>query len=246
LPDKIDNEAAVKGINNMEQYTILIAGRGKLAEELLKGLNGPAISRVIHWEDRASSPAGKQIVAHAGSGRQMNEIIEYCTKTGSILLELSTADVHLPENPPFPLIICPNVNMPMLHFMATVKHASKYFLGQDIIISESHQASKSTKAGTAAYLAKALGIPEKGIKSIRDPEIQSRKLGIPPEFLDRHAYHRIAIKNPGVEIRLETRVLGKSAYASGLSKVIDLLARTELSPGCHDIVDLVVNDMQNS
>lgn len=230
----------------MKQFTILIAGRGKLAEELLKGLNAPTISHVLRWEDRASTPKGKQIVVHAGSGRQLDEIIAYCTTTGSIMLELSTADVHLPKNPPFPLIICPNVNMPMLHFMATVKHASRYFLGQDISISESHQASKSTRAGTAVYLAKALGIPENGIKSIRDPEIQNRKLGIPPEFLDRHAYHRIKIKNPGVEIRLETRVLGKSAYASGLSKIIDMIARTELSPGCHDIVDLVVNDMQQS
>jgi len=230
----------------LEPFTILIAGSGRLAEELLKGLDRPAISRVIRWEERTCPAEGRQIVVHAGSGRQLDEIIAHCKTTGATMLELSTAGSHLPENPPFPLIICPNVNMPMLHFMATVKHASRYFLGQDIHISESHQSSKATKPGTAAYMAKTLGIPEADIESIRDPKVQGGQLGIPAEFLDRHAYHRIVIKNPEVEIRMETRVLGKSAYASGLSKIIDMIARTELSPGCHDIVDLVDNDMQHS
>ncbi len=51
------------------------------------------------------------------------------------------------------------------------------------------------------------------------------------------------IKNPEVEIRLETRVLGKSAYASGLAKVIDIVDRRKLAPGYYDIVDLVIDDI---
>lgn len=56
----------------------------------------------------------------------------------------------------------------------------------------------------------------------------------------------IVIKNQEVEIRLETRVLGKSAYASGLAKVIDIVARRKLDPDYYDIVDLVIKDIQKS
>jgi dihydrodipicolinate reductase len=132
--------------------------------------------------------------------------------------------------------------MPMLRFMAMVKRASRYFRGQDRI-TESHQASKRTKPGTAIHLANSLGVPETEIRSERDPKVQLEALGIPSAFLDRHAYHEIVISDPEVEIRLETRVLGKSAYSSGLSKVIEIVAESRLKPGCHDIVDLVMTDL---
>ena len=73
----------------------------------------------------------------------------------------------------------------MIYFMAMVKHASRYFRGQAIRISESHQASKNTKPGTAIYLAKSLGIPETEIRSERDPKVQNEVLGIPSSLLDR-------------------------------------------------------------
>jgi dihydrodipicolinate reductase len=130
----------------------------------------------------------------------------------------------------------------MLYFMAMVKHSSRYFRDQDIKVIESHQASKRTKPGTAIYLAKSLEIPETEIRSERDPKIQNERLGIPSSFLDRHAYHEIVIRSPEAEIRLETRVLGKSAYASGLSKIIDIVAERKLAPGYYDIVDLIIAD----
>lgn len=228
----------------MARFDILIVGRGKLAEELVRGLDSPAISRVIRWEDREPLTEGHYMVVHAGSGRELDDVIGFCSETGATLLDLSTEDSHYPAAIGFPVVICPNVNMQMLCFMAMVKHASAYFRGQDIRIAESHQASKGTRPGTALYLARSLGIPETEIRSERDPKVQSEVLGIPDAFLDRHACHQIAIREPQVEIRLESRVLGKSAYASGLARIIGMLSGMELAPGCHDVVDLVTEDIR--
>lgn len=228
----------------MKRYAILIVGRGKLADELVRGLDGPAISRVVRWDERDPQTAERYMVVHAGSGRELADVIGFCSQTGSTLLELSTADSTYPAAVCFPLVICPNVNLQMLCFMAMVRHASGYFRGLDIRIAESHQASKSTRPGTAIYLARSLGLPDSGIRSVRDPQVQREEIGIPDAFLDRHACHQIVIRNPEVEIRLESRVLGRSAYASGLAKIIGMLSGMELSPGSHDVVDLVARELR--
>ncbi|MGC4068922.1 MAG: hypothetical protein QM784_30615 [Polyangiaceae bacterium] len=86
--------------------------------------------------------------------------------------------------------------------------------------------------------------PRNPIRSVRDPKVQLESLGIPLEFVERHAHHEILIRDPEVEIRLQTRVLGKSAYAKGLAKVIEIVGRTALSCGFHDIVELVMADVR--
>jgi hypothetical protein len=230
---------------NMEKFAIIIVGHGKLATELLHGLGGPAISRVVPWSGREALKDDRCMVVHAGSGREICYVIEFCSATGSILLDLSTGDSRLPATVTFPAVICPNVNMQMLSFMAMIKQAAGYFQGQDIEITESHQESKTTKPGTALHLAKSLGVPESRIRSVRDPKEQKEVLQIPSSFLDRHAYHEIVIKNPEVSIRLETKVLGKSAYASGLARVVEIVSKSNPGPGYHDIVDLLINNYQS-
>ena len=224
----------------MDKIEVLVVGRGKLANELLEGLSGDTISRVVRWEDRSETSNGSNIVVHAGSGRELAGVIDYCGKTNSILFELSTADLAIPETINFPVIICPNVNLQVLYFMAMIKQFSRYFKGRKIRITESHQSFKKTKPGTAIYLAKSIGISECDIISERNPERQQNAIGIPIEHLDRHAYHQILISDPEVEIKLETKVLGKTAYATSLSEIIALVAKKELGPGHHDIVDIVV------
>ena len=226
----------------MEKYIVLVVGQGKLAAELLSGLGGLRVERVLPWAERESRGSGICMVVHAGSGREFEDVVGFCAKTMSPLLELSTSGGRLPLSPVFPIVVCPNVNMQMLSFMAMVKQAAGYFKGQDIKITESHQATKRTKPGTAIHLASSLGVPEEKIRSIRDPKVQSETLHIPDEFLDRHAYHEVLIKSGEVEIRLETRVLGKSAYACGLNRLIDIIARNPLSAGVYDVVDLVMGD----
>ena len=75
--------------------------------------------------------------------------------------------------------------------------------------------------------------------------MQATQLAIPTANLDRHAFHEITIRSPEVEIRLETRVLGKAAYARGLAAVIDVVATMELAPGVHDVVDLIASRASN-
>ena len=230
-----------QGRLRLEKFAILVIGRGKLAAELLDGLQSPAVSRVIPWDERDTLRNDRSIVVHAGSGRELDDGVAFCSKTDSMLFDLSTGGSRLPAAPDFPVIMCPNVNMLMLCFMAMVKQASGYFRGRDIRITESHQASKSTKPGTAIHLAQSLGVPEGEIRSERNPKAQNQALGIPPAYLDRHAYHEIVISDAEVEIRLQTRVLGKSAYASGLARLIELVSKRRPAPGCHDVVDLVTS-----
>ena len=223
----------------MKRFEVLVVGRGKLANELIEGLHGEAISRTIRWEDRSTSVSESRIVVHAGSGRELPEVIAYCAATQTALFELSTADSMIPETVNFPVILCPNVNMQMLRFMAMVRHASRYFQGQAMTITESHQATKQSKPGTAIYLAHQLGVAESEIRSERNPERQQRLFGIPPDYLARHACHKITITTPDTEITLETRVFGKTAYAASLSEIIALVAQMDISAGHHDIVDIV-------
>jgi hypothetical protein len=229
------------GNNNMKKFEVLVVGRGKLANELREGLHGDAISRTIRWDDRSTSVSDSRIVVHAGSGRELPEVIDYCANTNTILFELSTADTIIPDKFNFPVILCPNVNLQMLRFMAMVRRAYRYFKGQSIEITESHQATKKTKPGTAIYLANQLGVPESEIRSERNPERQQKIFGIPNEYLSRHAYHKIAITSPDAEITLETKVLGKTAYATSLSEIIAMVARMDLGFGRHDIVDLITD-----
>lgn len=223
----------------MDKCAVLVIGRGKLAAELLGALQSPAISRVVPWGDRDSVRDERCIVVHAGSGRELADAARFCSASGSTLLDLATEGSKLPAAPDFPVIICPNVNMLMLCFMAMIKGAAGYFRGRNISIIESHQASKVTKPGTAIHLARSLGVPEDKIHSERDPKTQSAVIGIPPAYLDRHAFHEITITDPEVEIRLQTRVLGKSAYASGLARLIELVSIDNPGPGYHDVVDLI-------
>lgn len=223
----------------MEKFAVLVIGRGKLAAELLGALHGPAISRVVPWVERDTAKSERSIVVHAGSGRELPDAALFCSDTASTLFDLATEGSGLPAAPDFPVIICPNVNMLMLCFMAMIKGAAGYFRDRDISITESHQASKVTRPGTAIHLARSLGVPEDEIHSERDPKTQSEVIGIPPAYLDRHAFHEITITDPEVEIRLQTKVLGKSAYASGLARLIEMVSKDNPGPGYHDVVDLI-------
>ena len=221
------------------QHTIFIAGRGKLASELLDGLRGPGIGEVKRWPAGRANPALPAIVVHAGSGRELPAVIAYCAQTGNLLLDLSTSPSALPAAPSFPVVRCPNVNTEMLAFMAMVKNAAALFQGCAITLTESHQASKTSPPGTAIYLARALGLDEKAIRSVRDPVEQAGRLAIPAAHLQRHAYHEIVIHGPNADIRLETRVLGQTAYADGLARIIAAVIKAPLAAGFHDVVDLV-------
>jgi 4-hydroxy-tetrahydrodipicolinate reductase len=224
----------------MHKYQVFIVGNGKLARELYENLCGENISRAVRWKDRSSLPPERSVVIHAGSGRELADALDYCTRTRSILFELSTAGSPILRSVSFPVVICPNVNILMLQFMAMIKQTAALFHGYKIEVAESHQSSKKSKPGTAVYLAKTLGIPEDDIRSERDPDVQKADIGIPQQHLHRHAYHKIVISNQDTELKFETKVLGKTPYATSLSFIMAKVLRMKLPAGHYDIVDLLL------
>ncbi|ENU28727.1 hypothetical protein [Acinetobacter modestus] len=86
---------------------VYIIGSGKLATELLNGLDLNQAYKVLAWPDRNNLEAEGAIVVHAGSGRELNEAILYCKKTGCRLIELSTDRDYKQENWDIPVFLCP-------------------------------------------------------------------------------------------------------------------------------------------
>jgi len=218
--------------------TIMIAGSGKLATELLNVLPGMVSGEVLAWADaaRAETPC---VVVHAGSGRELDRIVAYCAKTASPLIELATGSAIADHKTDFPVVICPNTNILMLKFMAMLAANGHLFKDYTVRVTESHQADKSSVPGTAVNMAASLGLPGDQIRSIRDPHVQQERLNIPQEFLSRHAFHRIEIEDPVTSLTFETRVFGSAPYAEGVAKIISAVRANALENKRYSVMDFI-------
>lgn len=222
--------------------TIIIAGSGKLATELLNVLPGLVSGEVLAWAEtaKAGTPC---VVVHAGSGRELDSIVAYCTKTASPLIELATgsaiADYKTDFPVPVPVVVCPNTNILMLKFMAMLAANGHQFKDYTVRVTESHQADKSSVPGTAVNMATSLGLPGDQIHSIRDPHEQQESLKIPQEYLSRHAYHRIEIEDPVTSLSFETRVFGRAPYAEGVAKIISAVRSNALENKRYSVMDFI-------
>lgn len=224
---------------------IIVVGTGKLAKELLGALPAASSLPVVPWAEAASVGAGGEgtaVVVHAGSGRELDDVIRYCRETGAILVELATGSVIEKGEPGFPVVVCPNTNLLMLKFLAMLAASGALFRDYTVRLSESHQAGKSSVPGTAVAMAASLGLPSGQIRSIRNPQEQREVLNIPPEYLDRHAYHRIEIEDQaGSSIVLETRVASPAPYAAGLAQIIAALRCHTLEKRRYSVMELIGN-----
>lgn len=218
---------------------VLIVGSGKLASELLENLSSSNITKVLPWTQRDQPHEGKRIVVHAGSGREIDEVVSFCSRNHLVLIELSTSDNLAAARTPFPIIICPNVNMLMLRFMAMLQSQGHLFAQYKKTILESHQSTKKSEPGTAISIADSIGMKADQIISVRDPVTQERELGIPAEFLSRHAYHSVRITDGNATILFETKVLGEAPYSLGLAQVIESIYQRELEPMKYDVLTLI-------
>ena len=227
------------GQNQNQQYQVRVVGNGKLAVEILDKLKSDSVSSVISWNNKSSSSKLPVIVVHAGSGRELEDAISFCSKNKSLLIELSTSSHLRTEEITFPAIVCPNANILILKFMLMIKKCRQLFENYEKTILESHQSRKTSKPGTAINLAESLGLQEDEINSVRDPDVQEKELGIPQEHLNRHAYHRIEIAEENVVLNFEAKVLGQSAYANGLAKIIEGITGKVLEPRVYDVLELV-------
>lgn len=219
----------------------LVAGAGKLANEVRVGLGASA----GQWTDRHALPprAMERVTAivHAGSGRELPEIVGFCRERGAVLIELSTGTDVAALAQGIPVIICPNANILMLKFMAMLGRSGPWFQGSRITITESHQADKTSVPGTAVAMAEALGVDPGAIVSVRDPAVQTAQLGLAPQDLARHAFHRIQIDDGACAITLETRVLGNTPYVDGVRRIIDAAQSHPLERRAYGVLEFIDN-----
>jgi 4-hydroxy-tetrahydrodipicolinate reductase len=218
---------------------IFIVGSGKLANAISSSDLLHQSLEVVKWESVHQNLNEKAIIIHAGSGRQVKECLEFCDKTKSVFIELSTGLETEHYHPKFPLIICPNTSILMLKTMSIINSLGSYFENYTISIIESHQSTKITEPGTAFSLANSLKLPVDKIVSIRNPEIQHHVLGIPSEFLSKHAYHKIIIKDRNDEVTIETKVLGHDSYANGVKEIIDIIIKQHLENRRYTVLELI-------
>ncbi|AIO35691.1 hypothetical protein DM39_5817 [Burkholderia cenocepacia] len=220
---------------------VLVVGTGKLANELLASHRlDPATWRVLRWSD-GSRLDTRSIVVHAGSGRELTAAIAFCRATASPLVELSTGSDLETGAHDFPVVVCPNTNILMLKFMSMLETSGALFRDCRISVTESHQAGKTSVAGTAVGIAASLGVPPADIRSERDPDVQRSELGIPDDQLGRHAYHRIRIEDGACSLQFESRVYGASPYAEGVSRIVEAVRQHDLDNRRYSIVEFIRN-----
>jgi 4-hydroxy-tetrahydrodipicolinate reductase len=218
---------------------IYIVGSGKLANAILSSGSSSPFCEVVKWESTFQAPNEKAILVHAGSGRQLKECIEFCKRTDSIFIELSTGLETEKMDPDFTLIVCPNTSLLQLKMLNIIQRFGNYFENDKISILESHQSSKKSEPGTAFNFARSLKFPVDNIQSIRDSKIQSNEIGIPNKYLDKHAYHKIVIEDGLDQLTIETKVLGHDSYTNGLKKIIDVVLKNHFEKRRYTVLDLI-------
>jgi len=227
----------------MERMRIFVVGSGKLANAILTSDLLVQSYEIVKWESQYQTRNEKAIIVHAGSGRQLKECFEFCNRTKTVFIELSTGLETETMKSDFPLIICPNTSILVLKTLNMIKANGRYFENYEISITESHQSTKKTEPGTAYAFANSLKFPLDKIASIRDREIQQDTIGIPKKFLDKHAYHKIVIKDGSDEVTIETKVLGHDSYANGVGMIIEAVLKNRLENKRYTILDLIDNDI---
>lgn len=218
----------------------IIAGKGKLATELLESMQIVELLRKTSWRNNKTENI-RSIIIHAGSGRELPELVDFCKKTNSTLIELSTGSVLEGKQLSFPIVMCPNTNILMLKFMNMIAKSGHLFSEYDVEITESHQSSKKSTPGTAVAIAESMNFDVNLIKSIRSQEYQKSQLNIEEEYLHRHAYHKIRIVDDLCQIVLESKVFGESSYASGVSKIINATYYNSLENRTYAINEYIEN-----
>jgi len=219
---------------------VLVVGNGKLAKELIGGLDFAHGCVVRPWATRALN-TDRSIVLHTGSGRELGDVIAFCRSTPSVLMELSTGSDLETMTLEFPVVLCPNTNVLTLKFMRMLEQCGHLFKGTKIQLTESHQAGKDSVPGTAVNIARALSLPDDAMISIRSPAIQQTALQIPIAHLSRHAYHQVLISDDSCSLKLETRVYGEAPYADGVAKIVAAIQAHDLQSRRYAIAEFIDN-----
>jgi 4-hydroxy-tetrahydrodipicolinate reductase len=156
-----------------------------------------------------------------GAGVANRNAEMYCRHNIPFVMGSTGADYKLiekiAEETKTPCVAYPNMDIRIVTWMAGIEYmAQNYamaFKDSKISLSETHQADKVTAegkpetSGTMKNMLKTLSAlageeltPDK-ILSIRDPNVQSKIIGVPDNWLGWHAYHFFKVSNEhdGVE-----------------------------------------------
>jgi 4-hydroxy-tetrahydrodipicolinate reductase len=220
-----------------EKMNVVIAGSGKLAKNILESKDLQLQYTLQPWDnfDRSQNA----VIIHVGSGRQLDDITEYCSSNQSLLIQLSTGLEIKKYDKTFPVIICPNISILVVKFMYMLEKFGKYFQDYEIQLVESHQSQKRSVPGTALHFADSLKVDHEKIITIRDKNKQQEELNIPDAFIDSHAYHEIKIKDNNAELILKTKVYGHDGYSKGVEKLLKAISEKTFENKIYNIIDLI-------
>jgi dihydrodipicolinate reductase len=170
--------------------------------------------RYTKFEDFEKRLANTETVAvHFGSGRQLPKLVELCADEKIPLIQASSGLSSF-STVRAPIVHAPNLALEATRFLSAIE---AFFTApkpedMEVTITESHQAKKKPGSATADAIIKIAG---KGrIISIRDKRTQLL-MGVPPEFLDGHAYHWITIETGDVTTKMSLAINGLKPYAAG-------------------------------
>lgn len=123
----IDIVSSKHNTSSMERMKIFVVGSGKLANAILTSNLSFQSCEILKWKTQYQTLNEKAIIVHAGSGRQLKECFEFCVRTKSLFIELSTGLETEKMRPNFPLIICPNTSILLLKTLNIIKVNGRYF-----------------------------------------------------------------------------------------------------------------------
>lgn len=209
------------------QSVVIISGSGKLSESLLMNLpDEMPHSKAVRWSDDQFYENAVAAV-HAGSGRELPDLIEFCRAESVPLIQVSSGITMHDVPGGFTFIEAPNLSPLMLKIMLMLKKCAPMFADYSVSITESHQNSKKTVAGTALEIASFFGLEADSIKSIRDSAEQMDYCGIKKEHLPLHAFHEIIVQEAGVSLQIRTCAEGHNSYVKGVAGIIKAASSLE-------------------
>ena len=233
----IINWRKVAEMSEKSKMVVVIAGSGKLVTSLLKNKELQLKYFFQKWD--TFDKKQKAVVLHAGSGRQLDEIKQYCSSHQALLIQLSTGQGITGYNNSFPLIVCPNISLLIVKFMFMLEKFGEHFKNYEIQLIESHQSEKKSIPGTALFFSDSLNLDHEKIISVREKKVQQEVLNIPDEFMNSHAYHKIQIKDNDAELVFETKVYGHESYVKGVEKLLNVISEKKFDNKMYNITDLI-------
>ena len=222
--------------------TIRVIGNGKLAHTILNTLSekdtgNEFIHDIRQFKEDDSYADDNVIFVHVGSGRQYEASVKEAQRRYFVYIQAATEhDIKMltPQKDDFLFIHAPNLAIIIIKFMYLMKMASPLFSNYTKSITESHQASKQSVAGTAVKLSENLHMDPAKISSIRNIDNQQM---LQVTNFNHHAYHRIEMIEGDASLQFISKIEGAAPYVDGLFEIVKIVRKLEMQH--YEIEDLV-------